>query len=91
MPAILVKSLIVILVKSISIIIFLKVSIISKYMHGAWVKFAKNGDPNGTIPILWEPYTDEKRTTFIFNDECSVEYNPNYEEFKVWKDIKLYN
>lgn len=64
---------------------------IHKYMHGAWVNFAKNGDPNGTIPILWEPYTDEKRTTFIFNDECSVEYNPNYEEFEVWKDIKLYN
>ncbi|MBU3099400.1 MULTISPECIES: carboxylesterase/lipase family protein [Clostridium] len=64
---------------------------IHKYMHGAWVNFAKNGVPNGTLPMLWEPYTDEKRTTFIFNNKCSIEYNPGHEAFEVWKDIKIYD
>ena len=63
---------------------------IRKYVHGAWVNFAKTGDPNGTLPIEWVPYDEETRATMIFNDECTIENNPRSEAFEVWKDIKLY-
>ncbi|MDR1130800.1 MAG: carboxylesterase/lipase family protein [Oscillospiraceae bacterium] len=58
--------------------------------HNAFVNFAKTGDPNGGLPIKWEPYDEKKRATFIINAECSVEYDPNRKRFEAWKDLKLY-
>lgn len=60
------------------------------YMHGAWVNFVKYGDPNGSLPLKWDTYDDKERTTYIFNDKCSIEKNPNARNFEVWKDIALY-
>lgn len=59
-------------------------------MHNAWINFTKSGNPNGHLPIEWEMYDKEKRTTFIFNDICSLEENPNNLRYDLWKDISLY-
>ncbi len=61
-----------------------------EYVHGAWVNFAKTGDPNGSLPINWELYDRENKATFIFNDNCTIEKNPRAEAFAIWKDLKLY-
>ena len=59
--------------------------------HNAWLSFCKTGDPNGShLPFPWETYDAEKRTTYIFNDKCSVEHNPNGAYFELWKDMYLY-
>jgi para-nitrobenzyl esterase len=60
------------------------------YVHGAWVNFARTGDPNGTIPVRWEPYDERRRPTMILNDTCAMAMNPRGEAFEVWKDIELY-
>lgn len=60
-------------------------------MHGSFVNFIKTGDPNGEhLSPSWEPYDEDRRTTYIFNTPCSVEYDPHRKRFEVWKDIELY-
>ena len=39
-------------------------------MHGAWVRFAKTGDPG------WEPFDLERRATRRFADEVSTVLDP---------------
>jgi len=59
--------------------------------HNAWISFCKTGDPNGAhLPFPWETYDEATRTTYIFNDKCSVEHNPNGEFYELWKDMFLY-
>lgn len=59
--------------------------------HSAWISFCKTGDPNDShLPFAWEPYDAETRTTYIFNDTCTVEKDPNRELFDLWEDIALY-
>ena len=67
-----------------------KKAMMRQYVHGAWLNFAKTGDPNGTIPIEWKKYDSGKRATLIFNDVCSIESNPRPEAFELWKGINLY-
>ncbi len=65
-------------------------AILHGYVHGAWVNFARTGNPNGTIPVKWEPYEPKTRKTMIFNDNCTVEMNPRAEALELWKGIELY-
>jgi para-nitrobenzyl esterase len=67
-----------------------RISAIRRYMHTAWISFVRTGDPNGNLPMEWNQYDLERRTTFIFNDVCSVEENPHLDRFELWKDIALY-
>jgi para-nitrobenzyl esterase len=59
-------------------------------MHGAFVNFVKSGDPNGALSVKWPTYTEDERATYIFNDTCSIERDPNRAAFDVWKDVVLY-
>lgn len=59
-------------------------------MHGAFVNFAINGDPNGGLSRTWPVYTKDSQATFVIDKKNDVEYGPTPEHFKVWKDIKLY-
>ncbi len=65
-------------------------ALMKKFVHGSWLNFTKTGDPNGELPLAWELYNAQQRATFIFNDTCSIENNPNAEAFEVWKTLKLY-
>ena len=53
-------------------------------MSGAWLSFARTGDPNqGDLPN-WPPYTLEDRATMLFGATCTVANDPDGEERKAW-------
>ena len=60
------------------------------YMHGSWVNFAKTGDPNGSLPLTWESYDADKRSTLIFNLEPTLAEKPDEERFRLWENMMLY-
>ncbi|MFD9319419.1 hypothetical protein ACFWDQ_17315 [Streptomyces sp. NPDC060053] len=47
-------------------------------MHGAWVRFARTGDPG------WEPYTNEHRTTIRIDDKWNQVDDPRSRERQAW-------
>jgi para-nitrobenzyl esterase len=49
-------------------------------MSGAWVAFARTGDPNHEGLPNWKPFTAATRTTMIFNKECRSVNDPYREE-----------
>jgi para-nitrobenzyl esterase len=56
-------------------------------MSGAWVAFAKSGDPNHTGLAKWPTYNTNDRATMMFNIESKVENDPFGEERKLWEGI----
>ena len=40
-------------------------------LSGAWVSFARTGDPNCEAISTWKPYTADCHATFIFGDQVS--------------------
>ncbi|MFE9409035.1 carboxylesterase/lipase family protein [Streptomyces sp. NPDC006704] len=51
-------------------------------MHGAWVAFAKTGDPG------WAPYDTERRTTRVFGTEPGLEHDPRGDERALWEGVR---
>jgi para-nitrobenzyl esterase len=49
-------------------------------ISGAWVAFARNGNPNFKGLPKWSPYTPSERATMIFDNECRVVNDPNRDE-----------
>jgi para-nitrobenzyl esterase len=49
-------------------------------MSGAYVAFAKSGNPNGKGIPKWEPFNEQTRATMIFNNECRAVNDPYAEE-----------
>ncbi|MFI5471979.1 carboxylesterase/lipase family protein [Streptomyces cacaoi] len=47
-------------------------------MHGAWVRFARTGDPG------WELYTNERRTTMRIDDKWNQVDDPRSRERQAW-------
>ena len=54
-------------------------------MGGAWVAFARTGNPNVAGLPQWPPYTPETRATMIFDVPCRVENDPGGALRAVWK------
>ncbi len=53
-------------------------------LAGAWIAFAKTGDPNhGGIPH-WAPYDLARRATMIFGADTRVENDPRADMRKLW-------
>ena len=49
-------------------------------MMGAWIAFARSGNPNhGGLPE-WKPYDAAERPTMIFDNECRLVNDPRREE-----------
>jgi para-nitrobenzyl esterase len=46
-------------------------------MSGAWVAFARTGNPNHPGLPHWETYDNTKRATMIFNDQCRMVDDPH--------------
>jgi para-nitrobenzyl esterase len=56
---------------------------IAKQMSGAWLAFARSGDPNTASLPHWPSYTAERRATMLFDVESRVADDPNGEVRKV--------
>jgi para-nitrobenzyl esterase len=48
-------------------------------VSGAWVNFARKGDPNHSGLPKWAPYTRERRATMVFDTRCEVRNDPEGE------------
>lgn len=49
---------------------------LTKAVMGAWVAFARSGDPNHAELPAWAPYEASTRPTMIFDNDCRLEHNP---------------
>ncbi len=57
-------------------------------MGGAWVAFAKTGNPNHRGIPDWPAYTPAERQTMIFNTTSRVENDPWRELRAMWDEAK---
>ncbi len=57
-------------------------------VSGAWVAFARSGNPNHKGLPNWPTYDKKTRATMIFDAECKVENDPRAEERKAWDDMR---
>ena len=48
-------------------------------MSGAWVHFARNGNPNHSGLPKWPSYTTDRRATMVFDTRCEVRNDPEGE------------
>lgn len=48
-------------------------------MSGAWINFARTGNPNADGLPQWEPYTAENGAAMIFDNECRMRYKHDKE------------
>ena len=58
-------------------------------VSGAWIAFARSGNPNHARIPRWEPYSAEKRSTMILDVPCRLEVDPYREEMAAWEGIPL--
>jgi len=49
-------------------------------MSGAWVAFARTGNPNHAVLPKWEPFAAASRQTMMFGHECRLLADPYREE-----------
>ena len=49
-------------------------------MSGAWVAFARTGDPNHALLPKWEAFTADARQTMMFGAECRALNDPYRDE-----------
>jgi para-nitrobenzyl esterase len=49
-------------------------------ISGAWVQFARTGNPNHAGLPAWPAFTTGRRTTMIFDDTCTAKNDPDGEE-----------
>ncbi len=49
-----------------------------------WATFARTGDPGNDAIPTWPAYTDKRRATMIFDDECRVVDDPDGEVRPLW-------
>src|SRR4051812_17037142 len=49
-------------------------------MSGAWVAFARGGDPNHAGLPRWEPFTASDRATMMLDHECRLARDPHADE-----------
>lgn len=57
--------------------------VLADKMSGAWLNFARTGDPNAEGLPEWKPYTAENGATMIFNNDCGMKYNHDKELLEV--------
>jgi para-nitrobenzyl esterase len=67
-----------------------KAGAVRKDMHGAWINFAKTGNPNSNGLLQWPRYERDSRPTFIFNTRNKIEFDPGKEAMEIWEGLKFY-
>ena len=61
---------------------------LDKLMSGAFVNFARTGNPNGGELPQWDKCEDGKLTTMVFDDECFTAVNMHDEMIPLLKEYK---
>jgi para-nitrobenzyl esterase len=56
-------------------------------MHGAWIRFARNGDPNGPGLPDWPPYDRASRSVMNFDEPISLMRDPAREKRLLWDEL----
>ncbi len=56
---------------------------LAKQVSGAWVSFARNGNPHHAGLPAWPAYTNEGRATMFFDAPCSVRNGPESEGLRL--------
>jgi para-nitrobenzyl esterase len=54
-------------------------------VSGAWVAFARSGNPNHAGVPAWKPYSEAQRNTMIFDVPCRTEVDPRRAELDAWR------
>ena len=49
-------------------------------VQGAWIAFARTGNPNHASLPDWRPYDAKSRPTMMFDNECRLELDPKRED-----------
>ena len=52
---------------------------LAEKMSGAWINFAKTGNPNHSGLPNWEPYTESNGTTMYFDNVCEIKHHHDKE------------
>ena len=60
---------------------------LARRMQGAWMAFARSGDPNIPEPPPWPAYDLEQRATMIFDEACQVVNDPQAAERQIWEGL----
>ncbi len=60
---------------------------LSKEIHGAWVRFAKTGDPNGGDLPAWPRHDPRTRPTMEFDTPIRVIDNPDAAVSDTWEGV----
>jgi para-nitrobenzyl esterase len=56
-------------------------------VQGAWIAFARTGNPSHTGLPSWPAYETENRYTLVFDTPCVVQADPLGAERSVWRDV----
>ena len=60
-------------------------------MAGAWLSFAKTGDPNhSALDTCWEKYDPANRKTYVFDEQSHVMEAALSERLALWDGLELY-
>ena len=57
--------------------------ILAKRVSGAWVHFARSGNPNHPGLPHWPAYVPGDGATMVFNDHCAIRSNPEQEGLRL--------
>ncbi len=61
---------------------------LARKVSGAWVAFARSGNPNHPGLPNWAPYDNTRRATMILNDECRLVDDPHRTERLLLESIE---
>jgi para-nitrobenzyl esterase len=61
--------------------------VLADELAGAWVRFARTGDPNGGGLPRWPAYGPETRDTLVFGDTTAVEADPLRRFRLLWEEL----
>ena len=56
---------------------------LAEKVSGAWINFARHGDPNHEGLPKWEPYSEKNGTTLFFDSECTIRHHHDKEFLKI--------
>ncbi|OBF41892.1 hypothetical protein A5719_10960 [Mycolicibacterium peregrinum] len=57
---------------------------LTEEISGAWIAFARNGDPSHPGLPAWPSYVAERRSTMIFGTQSGIVDDPEGEEREIW-------
>ena len=60
---------------------------LAEIMSGAWISFARTGNPNTDRLPEWPVYSDENGATMIFNNTCEVKYGHDRELVEFYRQF----